>query len=210
MTATQALNGRHRRVPAPSTNGCNGHPAPQPTPAEGRDAQTGRFTRGWKGGPGNPFAHAVAARRQALLDAISPGDLAAVAKALLRQALAGDAAAAKVLLAYTVGRPAEMVDPDRLDVDEFRLAAESPHVHDLFDMHERLAPAFAARAAMCRQARDDLTYRRLLMTLFHKAVKREYGPEVAAIVAAEAEELDPERGVRSGPGAAPDSPPESP
>jgi hypothetical protein len=179
-------------------------------PAEGRDAQTGRFTRGWKGGPGNPFARAVAARRQALLDAVTPQDLADVAKSLLRRAIAGDAAAAKVLLAYTVGKPAAAVDPDRLDVDEFRMAAESPHMRDLLDMRERIAPAFAARQAMCRQVGDDLALHRLLMKFLQKAVECEYGAEVAAGFAAKVKELDLERDLRSGPSVESGSESESP
>jgi hypothetical protein len=83
-----------------------------------------------------------------------------------------------------------------------------PVMHDLLDMDERVAPAFAARVALCRQARDDLTYYRLLVTLFRKAVEREHGPEVAAVVASTAKDLEPR--FKDGPGTASDSPPVSP
>src|SRR5205823_3604927 len=91
-------------------------PAAQ-TPAEGHNAN-GRFAPGNKGGSGNPFARQVAALRQALLDAVSPDDLAEIAKALADKAKRGDVAAAKVLLTYLVGKPAPAPDPDRLDVEE--------------------------------------------------------------------------------------------
>jgi hypothetical protein len=81
---------------------------------------------GNKAAAGNPFHRAVAARRKALLDAISPDDVAAVARQLQKQALAGDVAAAKVLLVYVVGKPAEAADPDRLDLDEVRMLLAGP------------------------------------------------------------------------------------
>jgi hypothetical protein len=68
----------------------------------------------------------VAARRQALLDAVAPEDVAQVAKKLLALALAGDVAAAKVLLSHVIGKPPQAVNPDRLDLDEVKLLLESP------------------------------------------------------------------------------------
>src|SRR5882724_4255653 len=91
--------------------------AAQTPPPDARD-QNGRFTPGNRGGSGNPFARQVAALRQALLDAVSPDDMAAVAQALVAKAKQGDVSAAKVLLAYLVGKPAPAPDPDRLAVDE--------------------------------------------------------------------------------------------
>ena len=92
------------------------HPAQTPT-AEGHEPN-GRFARGNPGGTGNPFARQVAALRQALLDAVSPEDLAAIAQALAEKAKRGDVAAAKVLLGYLVGKPTPPPDPDRLDMEE--------------------------------------------------------------------------------------------
>src|SRR5207237_3907656 len=91
-------------------------PAAQ-TPAKGHEPN-GRFAKGNPGGSGNPFARQVAALRQALLDAVSPDDLAAIAQALAQKAKQGDVAAAKVLLTYLVGKPAPAPDPDCLDVEE--------------------------------------------------------------------------------------------
>jgi hypothetical protein len=100
-------------------------PAPTPTPADGRDS-SGRFTRGNKGGPGNPFGRKVAALRTALLSAVSEDDMLRLGEKLLRQALAGDTAAAKLLLTYTLGKPGKGADPDRVDVDELQLIEEYP------------------------------------------------------------------------------------
>jgi hypothetical protein len=49
-----------------------------------------------------------------------------LARKLLEQALAGDVAAARTLLAYLVGKPAAAVNPDEADLDEFRLIRERP------------------------------------------------------------------------------------
>jgi hypothetical protein len=73
----------------------------------GRDAG-GRFAHGNPGGPG-AIAHERTKRaralRQALHDAVTPEDLAAVARALVDRAKAGDVAAAKELLDRIIGRP---------------------------------------------------------------------------------------------------------
>ena len=99
-----------------------------------RDDQ-GRFKVGNGGGPGNPFARQVAALRQARLKAVSPEDIAAIVQALLEQAKKGNVQAAKLVLAYTVGKPDKVADPDRMDAHEWALQKETagmmqemPHV----------------------------------------------------------------------------------
>jgi hypothetical protein len=97
---------------------------PVPPPATGRDAG-GRFAQGNVGGPGNPFARRVAALRRALLRTVSEQDVQDLASRLLVSARGGDVAAMKLLLAYVLGRPAEVVDPDTLDVKEWQLYQQS-------------------------------------------------------------------------------------
>ncbi len=75
--------------------------------------------------PGNPFARRVAALRQALVEAISPADLAAIARVMRDKALTGDVAAAKFLATYTVGKPTPAPDPDRLDAEEWKIFKET-------------------------------------------------------------------------------------
>jgi hypothetical protein len=70
--------------------------------------------------------------------------------------------AAKVLLAYVVGKPAEAIDPDRLDLDEFRLLAESPQLQEAEAAEERLTPDYAARLARETQGGDAHGHVRLL------------------------------------------------
>jgi hypothetical protein len=86
-------------------------------PNANQDAQ-GRFVKGNKLGRGNPFARRLAAMRQAFAEAVSAEDLQALAKSLYERAIAGDNAAAVLVLAYVVGKPQRVVDPDTLDQQE--------------------------------------------------------------------------------------------
>src|SRR5437762_3281004 len=93
-------------------------PAAQ-TPTSGHDAK-GRFTRGNPGGPGNPFARQVAQLRKVILNRLTEEDLLAITEALLAKAKQGSVGAAKLLLAYALGKPASAPDPDRLDGQELK------------------------------------------------------------------------------------------
>jgi hypothetical protein len=96
-------------------------------PARGRERDdAGRFQPGCKPGPGNPFARRVATLRKALLESVSEGDVAELGRKLLAQALAGDVAASKVLLSYVVGKPTEVVDPDRIEIEAWKLLLAWP------------------------------------------------------------------------------------
>jgi hypothetical protein len=121
MSATPPANGNpHDHVPPTP-------PGPDATPgAEGKRDSHGRFAKGNGGGPGNPFARQVAALRSALVAAVTPEDIGAVAQELLRQAKEGNLAAAKLLLSYTLGKPAATVDPDTLDLHEWGLWSGQP------------------------------------------------------------------------------------
>jgi hypothetical protein len=94
--------------------------APAPAPKAGRNAQ-GRFVKGYRGGPGNPFARRVAALRSALLELVREEDIRSIARRLILQAHTGDLGAVKLLFLYTLGNPAEVVDPDSLDWKEWQM-----------------------------------------------------------------------------------------
>jgi hypothetical protein len=87
-------------------------------PTEGRDSK-GRFAKGNKGGPGNPFARKVAELRAALVNFVTEDDMKHLCFVLKMRAEGGDTVAMKLLFQYVLGKPAETVDPDRLDVDEW-------------------------------------------------------------------------------------------
>jgi hypothetical protein len=95
-----------------ATNGQNGSAT-----AGDRDG-AGRFAAGNKGGPGNPFARQTAAARKAIADAVTPEQLAAIAAVLIKKAMEGDVAAAKLVFSYAAGKPTPAPDPDTLDAHE--------------------------------------------------------------------------------------------
>jgi hypothetical protein len=103
-----------------------------PDPASSGRDQRGRFAKGNKGGPGNPFSRQVAALRTALLDNVKAEDMAAIVRALIDRAKTGGVAAAKLVFAYVLGKPAEAVDPDQLDVEEWQ------HFKDTASMYEEM------------------------------------------------------------------------
>lgn len=70
----------------------------------GRDAHTGRFLMGHKGGPGAPKGHRRQALADAFYEAVSLRDVSAIAKTLIRLAKAGDPVAARLILERFVGR----------------------------------------------------------------------------------------------------------
>jgi hypothetical protein len=91
-------------------------------PTEGHTA-AGRFGPGNTCARGNPVARRMASLRAALVRDLDEGRMAALGQKLYDLALAGDLAAAKLLLAYAVGRPREAVDADWLDRDEWAVRA---------------------------------------------------------------------------------------
>src|SRR5207302_6058085 len=107
-------------------------PAAQ-TPTNGHDAK-GRWAKGNPGGPGNPFARQVAALRKVIINRLTEEDLLAITEALLAKAKEGSVGAAKLLLAYALGKPASAPDPDRLDGQELKHFKEQVEVVN--DVHE--------------------------------------------------------------------------
>ena len=75
----------------PSTNGRNG---------------SGQFATGNKHGKGNPHFGKVATLRSAVLKSVTPTTVKGLVKSLIDQAMAGDIAAAKLILPYLIGQPA--------------------------------------------------------------------------------------------------------
>jgi hypothetical protein len=109
-------------------NGAAGNPpAPPLTPSAdgaakpGQDARTGKFLPGNKLGRGNPHYRRLAASRTAFLEAVGPEQVKELAAKLQRMALAGSLEAAKLVLAYAIGKPGAAADPDRADMDEWQL-----------------------------------------------------------------------------------------
>jgi hypothetical protein len=85
---------------------------------------------GNRGGPGNPHARRVGELRSALLEAVTPADLKAVVRALIKKAKGGDVPAAREVIERTLGKPLEADLLERLDllerqIDEANRRAEA-------------------------------------------------------------------------------------
>jgi hypothetical protein len=100
--------------------GTNGAP-------EGRHAD-GRFATGNRcaAGRGNKFYRRQASLRELVVDELGEDGVRQLVRKLLGQALEGDGAAARTLLAYLVGKPQPAADPDRCDLHEYGLLHERP------------------------------------------------------------------------------------
>jgi hypothetical protein len=83
--------------------------SPTPKPAKGR-GKHGYFTAGNPGGPGNPFAGKIAVFRAALLQTITAEDIKALVVTLIESGKNGDTAAARLVLAYALGKPPSSPD----------------------------------------------------------------------------------------------------
>jgi hypothetical protein len=151
------VNGAANARPKPSANGhANGKPAaPQPSaappadpagppPAAADRGPGGRFQPGCRPGPGNPFAKRVASLRKALLDSVTEADVATIGQKLLQLARIGDVPAAKVLLSYLVGKPTAPVDPDRVELEAWKLLLSWPTVAEALAAATAVRPAAAA------------------------------------------------------------------
>jgi hypothetical protein len=55
---------------------------------------------------------------------VTEDDLRAIVAALVKQAKAGDIAAARELLNRLIGKPLDTVDPDRLELEEMQLESD--------------------------------------------------------------------------------------
>jgi hypothetical protein len=142
------------RIPdlaAPSQPSATAAEAPKPaapespkTAAAGRDA-AGKFTAGNRLGRGNPHARRMASLRQAFLSVATEERMKELGEKLYAAAAGGDWQAAKLFLLYVVGRPADAVNPDTLDLDEFqRLASAPSKSRVLLELVDSLPPGPAA------------------------------------------------------------------
>ncbi len=114
----------------------------------------GRFARGNRGGPGNPFARRLAMLRRTLLSQVSEDDIQNAAKRLTEEARKGDLAAIKLLFAYVIGRPIDAVDPDSVDHQELDLYRQGQaRTADILGILGNLPPDMA-----CHIVRQVLPY----------------------------------------------------
>jgi hypothetical protein len=160
------------QVVPPEATAADGAPGPSETAADGGAAEgsvkggrdrAGRFQRGNRFSKGNPFSRRLGMLRAALLKSLDEAKLEALGDKLYLLAIAGDVAACELLLRYAIGRPGPAVDPDALDVSEWKLLTSGPTLSSLWHAaHEITDSRFAAEvwrrlsAASADAATDQL------------------------------------------------------
>jgi hypothetical protein len=117
--------------------------------AYGRDA-AGRFTRGNTAGHGRAhvFAQQAAALRRAFYAEVKPADMRAMVRKLVSQALEGNLQAARLVLLWIVGKPADAHHPDAVAAmlaAEAQAATSPPPMPADREACERLATRELAR-----------------------------------------------------------------
>src|SRR5262249_35207907 len=93
---------------APLPTASNG--ATLSTPKSAGRGKNGTFVKGNRCAAGRSHGRKTAELRMALLDAVGPKTLKRIARKLAKLAETGDLDAAKLLLAYTIGKPTEAAD----------------------------------------------------------------------------------------------------
>lgn len=184
-TCQNRISQDHVSQDAPSSNGSTssasaGSAGSAGSDGCGRDGK-GRFARGNAGGPGNPFARQVGKLRKVLLQCVSEEDMANIAGVLVTLAKGGDLQAIKLLFQYTLGKPAEAFNPDRLDVDEAERFEETA------TMQKGLA-----QSALAPDPEFALEMVRALRPALAKSSAGQYLNLVEADVAAEREQAEAE------------------
>jgi hypothetical protein len=102
---------------------------PTPAPDSGRD-RNGRFTKGNRGGPGNPQARQVAELRGAVIQSATKEGVLEIAEKLRQLAAEGNVPAIKLYFSYVIGKPSEPAcDPDRLNMHEWDICGEDAKIH---------------------------------------------------------------------------------
>lgn len=129
-----------------------GDGSPKPNGEDGRDTR-GRFTKGNRGGPGNPLAQRASEFRQAAMEAISPEHVAAILRKAAKKALEGDLRAARLVLERVLGKPSEtlqQVSELALELPSLKTAEGCVRATDVIlqAMCQGALPADAARALM--------------------------------------------------------------
>jgi hypothetical protein len=119
--------------------------------------------KGNPGGPGNPFARQVAELRERLLNRLTGEELDRIADKLIALAKEGDVPATKLHFSYTLGKPAEAVQPDQLDMEEWdtfkktaTMAGELPGIMATPDPSFPLEVVRAARPGVARDLSREL------------------------------------------------------
>lgn len=106
--------------PLPEAQAASAFTGEQPASSKPKDrGPNGQFIKGNCGGPGNPHARHCARMLDLFRTAINDEDMVRLFRVLFNKAVKGDLSAAKIVLAYKIGKPRPCPDPDSNDRDEW-------------------------------------------------------------------------------------------
>jgi hypothetical protein len=91
------------------------------TPNTPNHDANGHFAKGNTAGKGNPYARECAELRRIVLRKMNAENMQKLVDKLYDDAMNGDKAAARLLMQYSLGRPAPYVDPDTMDNHEWQI-----------------------------------------------------------------------------------------
>lgn len=146
------------------------NPETTTTPPQPERDDKGRFARGNTLGRGNPFARQCASLRAALMREFTEANVGQLARKLMEQALAGDVAAARLVLQYGIGKPTPAVDPD--DVARLEWEHEKQQAVPMEDVHEageRVPLEIATVLATCQRYTNTVLARQGLQQSLDEA-----------------------------------------
>ena len=127
-------NGNKKTKPAPTTAPTE-TPTPQTTDPtadtsqlNGQRDSSGRFIKGNRGGPGNPYNRHVANLKVWLAEIMDKAAIQRIGRKMLALAEGGNVQASRLLMQYSM--PKE-VKPDQMDLDEWKLFKEDGEIFAL-------------------------------------------------------------------------------
>src|SRR5262249_44011131 len=139
---TPTANGVGSSAPLPTVP--NGAPAPERSTGHGAN---GRFLKGNRCAVGRvSHGRKTAEVRAELLACVRPKTLRRIVRRLVKMAEEGDLDAAKLLLAYVLGKPADAADPDTAADREFRHLIGLTREHALLLLRQSVNPEQALEA----------------------------------------------------------------
>src|SRR5262245_29451624 len=162
---------------------------------DGREAN-GRFAKGNPGGPGNPYARQTALLREAVLETMNETEIRLITQKLLTLALQGDIQAFKLVLAYAIGKPEQVVNPDEVDRLEWELRQRLSVPVDAVAEHTQRVPAKQANTVA--KAPAQAVGLQVGQQVFRRLVNSGLLPDPAQSAVEPAAASAPRPGVRGG------------
>jgi hypothetical protein len=142
----------------------------------------GRFSIGNPGGPGNPFGRAIARNRKLVLAYFTEEKVLRLLGKLESMAMEGNVAAHNTLLKLLVGKPVDVVNPDRVNHEEWELRREQPCAEEVNRQTQASVPH---QAALIMQREVDVAKVLKLRDEFDKGIAKREAEEAKAAARAE-------------------------